>query len=155
MKLTQKEKLLTKTLSLLLQPYLMNFQIIYFISSLITLQFFTMTVCNYLAATVAMNRYHPLTSPKFQQLFFSFGKMLGYHTLPISWFINFKLLNIRVTMVTKALSVEYFCFHCLCIGLYILNHQTKMLYKSFITPLRTFPFTYILKKCLLLINKAP
>ena len=43
-------------------------------------------------------------------------------------------------MVTEALSVEYVCFHCLCVGLIVINQQTKMLYKTLVTTLRTFPF---------------
>ena len=83
----------------MLQPYLifkqlsllMDFQIIYFISSSFTLQFSTLVVSIWLSAIVIFNPYWTPTSPKFRQLFFSFRKMWGYPTLPRSWFINFKM----------------------------------------------------------------
>ena len=60
----------------------MDFQIIHFICSSLFFAIFH---------HVVINRYIILpASPKFRQLFFSFLKMWGYPTLPISWFFNFK-----------------------------------------------------------------
>ena len=60
----------------------MDFQIIHFICS--SLFFCNFSPCRY------QSLYTLPASPKFRQPFFSFLKMWGYPTLPISWFFNFK-----------------------------------------------------------------
>ena len=58
-----------------------------------------MAVSIWLSAIVVFNRYRTPASPKLRQLFFSFRKMWGYPTSPISRFINFKLFHVDVNQL--------------------------------------------------------
>ena len=69
------------------QVSFMDFQIIYFISSLFVLQFFTMALSSYYC------RYQSLSQSRFTKI----SAAISYPTSPISWFINFKLKIIKKT----------------------------------------------------------
>ena len=78
-KFSQKTKFIFQPLNILT-----HFQIIYCICS-------SLPNCSqYLVTSVVISRYRTNRLAKFRHLFFSFRKVWGYSTLPISWFINFR-----------------------------------------------------------------
>ena len=73
--------------------------------------FFTITFPNcshYLATSFVTNRYRIYRFTKFWQLFFSFRKLWGCHTSPISWFINFNKLFIYLIELKTFHSLSLF-----------------------------------------------
>ena len=78
-KFSQKTKFIFQPLNILT-----HFQIIYCICSSLP------NSSQYLVTSVVISRYRTHRLAKFRHLFFSFRKVWGYSTLPISWFINFK-----------------------------------------------------------------